>query len=456
MFDRLSARLGRLATRLRGLNRLSEANIEEALRETRLALLEADTHIKVTRDFIESVRKEAIGSDTIEGLAPGQTLVKIVHEKLIELLGSERSKIAYARRGATKILMVGTQGSGKTTSAVKLARLIQRQGYRPLLVSVDASRPAAADQLRDLAKTAGLESYEPADPLERVDPERIVAAARKEMESRAANVLIVDSAGRLSVDEEMLDSLARLKSFLEPDETLYVADAMTGQDGVNSARAFNERVGITGALLTKLDGAARAGAALSIRAVTGAPIKFVGIGEKVDQLEEFHPDRIAGRILGMGDILTLIEKTQANIDQRRAAEQSAKTLSGSFDLEDFLEQIRMVRKMGPLDQLVKLIPGIAANARLKAGSEATDPDRLKKIEAIISSMTPEERRSPAIVGASRKRRIAAGSGVTIGDVNKMLRSFDKARKMARKFGRATKGGARSPGEAMRDLFGAGA
>lgn len=428
MFENLSERLGGVVNRLRGLHKLTEDNVSEALREVRMALLEADVNVGVVRDFVSAVRKEALGTKTAPGLTPGQHMIKIVHDKLVDFLGGETEAINFADRGPTVILMNGLQGSGKTTSSAKLARQIMKQGYRPMMVSVDIYRPAAMDQLKVLGEQHDIPVY---DATPDMKPGDICRRALDSMKENNANVLLVDTAGRLHVDEDMMAELEEIKKVINPSETLFVADTMTGQDAVNVAKAFNERIGMTGVILTKLDGDTRGGAALSIKKVTGAPIKFVGVGEKVDQFEPFHPDRMASRILGMGDVLTLIEKAQENIDQKKAEAQAKKMLTASFDLNDFLDQLQMIKKMGPLDQLMKMIPG-AGNAMKNVNY---DPEELTRTEAIISSMTLKERAQPGIINTSRKRRIAMGSGSDVVEVNKLLKNFQKTKKMMKSFGK---------------------
>lgn len=431
MFENLSGRLEGVVKRLRGLNRLTEDNVSEALREVRLALLEADVNAGVVREFISEVRAEALGTKTAPGLTPGQHMIKAVHDRLVELFGGGTAEINFARRGPTVILMNGLQGSGKTTSTAKLAKRIQKQGYRPMMVSVDVYRPAAMEQLKVLGADHGILVHEAAPDQKPAD---IVKGALDALGRENANVLLVDTAGRLHVDDDMMAELAGIKEIINPDEILFVSDAMTGQDAVNAAKAFNERIGMTGVILTKLDGDTRGGAALSIKKVTGAPIKFAGVGEKVDQFEPFHPDRMASRVLGMGDVLSLIERAQENMDQKKAEAQARKMLSASFDLNDFLEQLQMIKKMGPLDQIMKMIPGMGS-AMKNAGP---DPGELARVEAIISSMTLKERAQPGIINSSRKRRIARGSGTDIIEVNRLLKNFQKTKKMMKSLGRGGK------------------
>ncbi len=428
MFESLSERLEGAVKRLKGLHKLTEENIGEAMRDVRMALLEADVNISVTKEFIASVKEDALGTKTAQGVDPGQHMIKIVHDKMIELLGGETAGINFSERGPTIALMTGLQGSGKTTTTVKLAKVIAKQGYNPMVVSADVYRPAAMEQLQTFAEQINIPVF-PATP--DMKPVDICKQAMAAMAKEGANFLIVDTAGRLQIDDDMMDELREIRETVKPDEILFVADAMTGQDAVNVAKTFNEKIGMTGVVLTKLDGDTRGGAALSIKKVTGVPIKFAGIGEKVDQFETFHPDRLAGRILGMGDVLSLVEKAQENIDQKKAAKQAQRIFSASFDLNDFLEQLQMIKKMGPLDQVMKLIPG-AASAMKNANY---DPDEMLRTEALINSMTLKERSAPGIINTSRKRRIAAGSGTDIIEINRMLKNFQKMKKMMKTMGR---------------------
>jgi signal recognition particle subunit SRP54 len=428
MFETLSDRLEGVVNRLRGMHKLTEENISDAAREVRLALLEADVNVAVVKELITELRKEALGVKTAPGLTPGQHLIKIVHDKLTDILGGETAGIVFAERGPTTILMTGLQGSGKTTTSAKLAKHIKKLGYQPMLVSTDVYRPAAMDQLAVLAADLQMPLY-PALPTQK--PVDICKAALAAMKEHKANVLIVDTAGRLHIDDDMMDELAAIKKIVTPTEILFVADAMTGQDAVTVAKVFADKIGMTGVALTKMDGDTRGGAALSIKKVTGAPVKFAGIGEKIDQFEPFHPERVASRILGMGDVMTLIEKAQENIDQKTAERQAEKMLSANFDLNDFLEQLQMIKKMGPLDQLFKMLPGMGGALK----NFTPDPDELTRVEAIINSMTNKERAQPGIINTSRKRRIADGSGNEIIDVNKLLKNFQKSRKLMKSMGK---------------------
>ncbi|MBI5816091.1 MAG: signal recognition particle protein [Nitrospinae bacterium] len=430
MLEGLSERFEGVVKRLRGMHKLTEENVSEAMREVRMALLEADVNINVVKDFIADVRTAALGSQTAAGLTPGQHLIKLVHERLIELLGGKTEEIKYTERGPTIILMTGLQGSGKTTTTIKLALKIARQGYRPMVVSADVYRPAAMDQLKVLAESSGVPvaPSSPTTPPIEICRQALVMAQRDNY-----NVVLVDTAGRLHIDDVMMAELDGIKNLLKPSEILFVADSMTGQDAVNVAQTFNQRIGMTGVVLTKLDGDTRGGAALSIKKVTGAPIKFIGTGEKVDQFEPFHPDRLAGRILGMGDVLSLIEKAQENIDQKKAETQAMKMLSASFDLNDFLEQLQMIKKMGPMEQLLKMIPGVGGAMK----DINFDPSEITRVEAIINSMTKKERSNPGIINTSRKRRIAGGSGTDMMEINRLLKNFQKSKKMMKSLGRFT-------------------
>ena len=425
MFDLLSDRLEAVFAKLRGHGRLSEAQVDTALREVRLALLEADVNYRVVKDFIARVRARAVGEEVMRSLTPGQQVVKIVHEELIQTLGGQAVPLTFASRPPTVILMAGLQGSGKTTTAAKLAKWLATRGRTPLLVACDLQRPAAVQQLKVLGEQVGLPVYAPEDGSGRGDPVAVALGARAEAERTARDVVIVDTAGRLAVDAEMMAQAAQIKDALDPTEVLLVVDAMTGQDAVQTALAFQEGVDTTGVILTKLDGDARGGAALSIRAVTGTPIKFAGTGEKLTDFDAFYPDRLAGRILGMGDVLTLIERAEQAMDREKARDMERKLREASFTLEDFLDQLQQVKRMGPLNQLLGMLPGVG---RELAGMEI-DERELVHVEAIIRSMTPEERRNPRILNGSRRARVARGSGTTTQQVNALLRQFEEARKM---------------------------
>lgn len=438
MFENLTARLQETFRRLRGKGKLSERDVDEALREVRIALLEADVNFKVVRDFIGRVRERACGQEVMGSLTPGQQVIKIVNSELTELMGGRESKIQYSPKPPTVIMLVGLQGSGKTTTAAKLANLLKRQGKHPLLVASDTRRPAAIRQLQVLGEKVGV------DVVATREGDDAVRVARQGVARAAAigrDVVIIDTAGRLHIDDELMDELARMKGEVNPSEVLLVVDAMTGQDAVNVAGTFNERLGLSGIILTKLDGDARGGAALSARAVTGRPIKFVGVGEKVESLEPFYPDRMASRILGMGDVLSLIEKAEAAYDEAKARKLAEKIRSNEFTLEDFADQLRQMRKIGPLDEILSMIPGLG---RIRGLSDLkVDEGQLKRVEAIVNSMTLEERRNPAIIDGSRRKRIARGSGTRIQDVNSVLRQFEQVRDMLRQFGGAEKAARRA-------------
>ncbi len=431
MFEALSNRLNSVFRRLGRQIRLTEENIQEGLREVRMALLEADVNLQVVKEFIDRVRERALGQAVMKDLTPGQHLIKVVNEELIELLGGEFKGLEFKGPEPHLIMMAGLQGSGKTTSTAKLANFLRRQKMRPYLVPLDVYRPAAIDQLQTLGAQLDVPVY-PTKPND--DPVKVVQAAVKDAAQHQCTVLILDTAGRLHVDEKLMQELVEIKALVKPEEILFVADAMTGQDAVAAADAFNKALGITGVVLTKMDGDARGGAALSVKSVSGAPVKFVGMGEKIEDLELFYPDRIAGRILGMGDVLTLIEKAQEHIDQEEAEALSRKMLSAEFNLEDFQEQMRKIRNMGPLEGLLKLIPGMGA-LREKLGNMAPPEKEMNKVEAIINSMTREERRNPKLLNGSRRSRIAKGSGTQVADVNKLMRQFEQMRELMKRMGK---------------------
>jgi signal recognition particle subunit SRP54 len=442
VFESLTEKFQRVFKGLRGQASLNEENTREALREIRVALLEADVSLKVVKDFIDRLQAKVLGQEVLESFSPSQQVLKIVYEELCQILGGNAAKLKFASQSPTVILMAGLQGSGKTTTSAKLARWLQKGGNFPLLVSVDVYRPAAREQLAVAGKSVGVPVFQHTSdkPLERA------MAARTEARNRGNNVLIVDTAGRLHIDDELMAEMEDLKKGLEPAEILLVCDAMTGQDAVRSAEEFHKRLGLTGVVLTKLDGDARGGAALSIREVTGQPIKFVGTGEKLDNLDQFHPDRMASRILGMGDVATLIEKASEVIDRRQAESLGQKLRTNNFTLEDFKEQIAQARKMGPLDQLAEMIPGFSAKQLPK---DAIDEKELNRVEAIINSMTLQERRNPQILNGSRRKRIARGSGTTVQEVNVLLKQYDQACRMMKsmagrmmsKFGKKIRAGA---------------
>jgi signal recognition particle subunit SRP54 len=427
MFQALSDRLGAIFQRLRSRGKLTENDVSEVLREVRVALLEADVNLAVVKTFIASIRELAVGADVLESLTPAQAVIKIVHDGLIELLGTKSEPLRFAPSGPTPIMLVGLQGSGKTTHAAKLALRLRDAGRRPLLVACDVYRPAAIMQLKVLGEQIGVPVYEEGTG----DPVGIATRALAQARVVGHGAVLLDTAGRLQIDEPMMRELEAIKNAVSPVESLLVVDAMTGQEAVNVAKAFDERLHLTGTILTKLDGDSRGGAALSIRATTGKPVKFIGTGEKVGAIEEFHPDWLVSRILGMGDVLTLIEKSQRVYDETKAKELAGKIRRQSFTLADFLEQLRQMRKMGPLGDLVKMIPGMGK----VVGTQDIDEREVGKIEAIICSMTPHERADPAVLNASRRRRIAKGSGTQVQDVNRLVKQFEASRQMMKQLGR---------------------
>ncbi len=433
MFESLSDKLQAVFKRLSKRGILREADVEEVLREIRLALLEADVHYKVVKDFINRVRERAIGAEITKSLSPAQQVVKIVHEELVATLGAP-GRLELTGSAPYVIMLVGLQGSGKTTTAAKLARHLRRGGRLPLLVAGDTYRPAAITQLEVLGRQLELPVYSEGAS---TAPPKICAHGVREARRRGYDVVILDTAGRLQIDPEMMDELEAVKRETQPVETLLVADAMTGQEAVNVAAGFHQRIGLTGLILTKVDGDARGGAAISMRAVTNVPIKFLGTGEKTDALEEFHPDRLASRILGMGDVLTLIERAEAAFDAEQAARMEEKLREASFTLEDFLEQFQQIRQMGPLSQLIEMIPGLSSFSQ-QVSPDVTDR-QFRRIEAIILSMTPEERRNPRIINSSRKKRIAKGSGTTVQEVNALLKQFRQMQQMMKQLGRGKRG-----------------
>ena len=427
MFESLSDRLSGVFRSFSGRGQLTEENIQAGLREVRLALLEADVNFKVVKDFVENVRQKCLGQELIKGVSPAQQVVKIVHEELVGLLGGETAGLNLQGQEPAVIMLVGLQGSGKTTSAGKIANLLRKQKMRPYLVPADVYRPAAIDQLTVLAKQLDMPCFPSTVDMNPVDIARQAMEAAREQQ---ATVVFLDTAGRLHVDEALMQELAAFKAAVNPQEILFVADAMTGQDAVTVAESFNERLGLTGVVLTKMDGDARGGAALSIRAVTGAPVKFVGMGEKLSEMEVFHPDRIAGRILGMGDVLTLVEKAQATIDADEAEALAKKMRKASFDLEDFRTQMRRIKKLGSLDSILKMIPGMGGLREKLAEANGAMPEKeMARTEAIINSMTMAERRNPDILNGSRRARIAKGAGVTVQQVNQLVRQFEQMRQM---------------------------
>lgn len=427
MFEDLSRKLESVLKRLRGEGKISEANIAETLREVRRVLLDADVNYKVAKQFIDDVQKRAVGREVLQSITPGQQIVKIIFDELVRLLGSTRAELAVSPMPPTVVMVAGLQGSGKTTFCAKLARLLKHQGRHPLLVAADIHRPAAIDQLKTLGSQIGIPVYAEAGAGALAIAEHAVEHARK----NARDAVIIDTAGRLHVDEEMMQEVETLRNAVRPHEVLFVVDAMTGQDAVTTAKAFHDRLKYDGAVLTKMDGDARGGAALSLRATVGSPIKFLSVGEKLDALEAFHPDRLASRILGMGDVVGLVEKAQQQFDQETAVRLEAKLRTSQFTLEDFLAQLQEVKKMGPLSQVIGMLPGMH---KLPAGA-TLDDKALIRIEAIIQSMTPSERRNPNIINGSRRKRVALGSGTTVQEVNRMLKQFEQMQKMMKTLGK---------------------
>jgi signal recognition particle subunit SRP54 len=444
MFDTLSSKLQGAFKNLRGLGKISEENVGEALREVRMALLEADVNFKVARDFIDRVKAKSLGQEVIQSIQPGQQIIKIIYDELVELLGAEHAGLEVGGSPAC-VMLVGLHGSGKTTSSAKLARLIQRQGRQPLLVGVDVYRPAAMDQLETLGKQLQVPVF-----LKRGEKD-VLAIARGALEYAKIehrNVVIFDTAGRLQIDEPLVQELVRLRDLIKPTETLLVLDAATGQEAVNVATHFDRALNITGAILTRLDGDARGGAALSLKAVTNKPIKFAGIGEKPEDFEPFHPERMASRILGMGDVVSLVEKAAEAVDVEEARRMEEKMRKGQFTLEDFLEQLRQMKKMGPLESIVGMLPG--GSEMLKGADMGKQEKEFRRMEGIICGMTPQERRTPQILNAKRRQRIAKGSGVTVTEVNTLLNKFGEMQQMMKKMGKFQKmmarmGGGMPPG-----------
>ncbi|MFD0587858.1 signal recognition particle protein [Paenibacillus sp. GCM10027627] len=428
-FESLSNRLQNVFSKLRGKGKVSEADVNEAMREVRLALLEADVNFKVVKDFIAKVKEQAIGLDVSKSFTPGMVIIDIVNKELTELMGGTQSKLAKANKPPTVIMMVGLQGAGKTTTSGKLAKLLQKGNHKPLLVACDIYRPAAIKQLQVLGEQINAPVFSLGDQTSPVD---IAKAGLQHAKENGNDYVIFDTAGRLHIDEELMEELKRIHQHVGPDEVLLVVDAMTGQDAVNVAQSFHEQLELTGVVLTKLDGDTRGGAALSVKAVTGKPIKFAAMGEKIDSLEPFHPERMASRILGMGDMLSLIEKAQAGIDADKAAEMERKMRNAEFTFDDFLDQMEQVRKLGPLDQIMDMLPGMN---KLKGGMKdmKVDEKQIGRIEAIVRSMTKEEKEKPELLNHSRRKRVAAGSGTTIVEVNRLIKQFDDMRKMMKQF-----------------------
>lgn len=427
VFESLSEKLQNALGKLKGKGKLNEKDLDAAMREVRLALLEADVNFKVVKDFIKSVKERAIGSEVLESLTPGQQVIKIVNDELTRLMGDKEEKLNFSSSPPTVILMCGLQGAGKTTTTGKLAYNLKKQNKRPLLVACDIYRPAAIKQLEVVGERVGVPVFSMGN---KHDPVDIAKASLEHGKKHGNDVIIIDTAGRLHIDEELMEEIKNIHEAVKPKEVLLVLDAMTGQDAVNVADSFNSALGISGVILTKLDGDARGGAALSIRAVTQKPIKFVGMGEKLDQLEPFHPDRMASRILGMGDVLSLIEKAQANMDEKKAMELEKKMRTAQFTFDDFLDQLEQMKNMGPLDQLLGMMPGV--NSKALKGLDVNEKDLLR-VEAVIKSMTKKERENPDIIDSSRRKRIAMGSGTNVQEVNKLLKQFKETKKMMKKF-----------------------
>ncbi len=451
MFDTLSSKLQQAFKSLRGQAVLTEENIGEALREIRLALLEADVNFKVVKELIDRIQAKAVGQQVATALSPGEQVIKIVHDELIAMLGTDTAKIKFASQPPTVVLMAGLQGSGKTTTSGKLANWFKRGGHRPLLVSVDVYRPAAREQLKVVAHAINAKIYEGSDvEANTATVERLAKEARREAMITGSDVLIVDTAGRLHIDDDLMNEMQSLKKLLNPSEILFVADAMTGQDAVRSAEEFHKKLALTGVVLTKMDGDARGGAALSIRQVTGQPIKFIGVGEKYDALEPFHPDRIVSRILGMGDLQSLMEKAEQNVDKKKAQEMATRVLSGDgFSLDDFREQLQQVKKMGSIQSLMGMLPSIGPFAGLQKHADKVDEKQINRVEAIINSMTKHERIHHEVINGSRRKRIARGSGTSIQEVNNLLRQYAQMRKMFKQMSKPSFGrklaGMRMPG-----------
>lgn len=439
VFEGLAEKLQQTFQSLRGKGKLTEADVKNAMREVKLALLEADVNFKIVKDFVNKVTERAVGLEVMNSLTPAQQVIKIVNEEMTELMGSTQRKIVFASQPPTIIMMVGLQGSGKTTTSGKLGGLLKKQGKKPLLVACDIYRPAAIKQLQVVGDTLGIPVFTMGD---KVSPVDIAKAAIEHSKRYLNDVVILDTAGRLHIDETLMDELVEVKKAVRPTEILLVVDAMTGQDAVNVAESFDGKLGLDGVVLTKLDGDTRGGAALSVRAVTGKPIKFVGMGEKLTELEEFHPDRMASRILGMGDVLSLIERAQANIDEEQALRLEKKLKQNDLDLEDFLEQLQQMKKLGSFTDILAMIPGMNSKALKDVN---VDEKQFKRLEAIIQSMTKKERRNPSILNASRKKRIASGSGTEVQEINRLLKQFEETKKMMKQLtgmqqGKFKKGG----------------
>ncbi|KGA96158.1 signal recognition particle protein Srp54 [Alkalihalobacillus alcalophilus ATCC 27647 = CGMCC 1.3604] len=446
-FEGLAERLQGTLTKIRGKGKVSEQDIKEMMREVRLALLEADVNFKVVKQFIASVKEKALGQEVMKSLTPGQQVIKVVNEELTALMGGEQSKIAVNNKPPTVVMMVGLQGAGKTTTTAKLANHLRKKHNRnPMLVAADIYRPAAIKQLETLGKQLSMPVFSLGD---QVSPVEIAKQAIAKAKEEHHDYVLIDTAGRLHIDEKLMDELQQVKEIAKPDEILLVVDAMTGQDAVNVAESFNEQLDVTGVVLTKLDGDTRGGAAISVKAVTNTPIKFAGMGEKIDQLEPFHPERMASRILGMGDVLTLIEKAQMNVDEEKARELEKKMKNMDITFDDFLDQLDQVRNMGPLDELLNMMPGMNKMKGMK--DLKVDDKQIGHVEAIVRSMTPMEKQDPSIMNASRKRRIAKGSGTSIQEVNRLLKQFDEMKKMMKQMSNMTSGKGKKKGKGFGGL-----
>lgn len=432
MFDTLSDKLESVFKKLRSQGVMTEDNIKDALREVRLALLEADVNFKVVKEFIEKVREKAVGTEVLQSLSPGQQVIRIVHDELVALMGGDQdNSLDLAAKPPVSLMLVGLQGAGKTTSCGKLGSWLRKQKRRPLLVPADVYRPAAIEQLKTIGRQLDIEVF---DSKSEQTPLEIVAASLRFAELNGFDTVLLDTAGRHQIDDFLMDELERIKEAARPREILFVADAMTGQEAVTVASGFNDRLGLTGVILSKLDGDAKGGAALSIKAVTGTPVKFVGLGEKLDALEQFHPDRLVSRILGMGDVLTLVEKAHAAFDEKEALRLTQKIKKNQFDLEDFLEQMQQIKKLGSLESIMNMIPGMGKMMKQAQGAQPSEKE-MKRIEAIIRSMTPKERADHSIINGSRRLRIAKGSGTTVQEINLLIKRFTEAQKLMKQFGK---------------------
>ncbi|MCY9518335.1 signal recognition particle protein [Paenibacillus apiarius] len=427
-FEGLTSRLQNVFSKLRGKGKVAEEDVNEAMREVRLALLEADVNFKVVKEFISKVKEKSVGQEVMKSFTPGMVIIDIVNKELTDLMGGTAAKLAKANKPPTVIMMAGLQGAGKTTTSGKLAKLLQKQNHKPLLVAADIYRPAAIQQLQVLGKQINVPVFSLGD---QVSPVEIARQAMEHAKENNLDYVIIDTAGRLHIDEALMDELKQIHETVKPDEVLLVVDAMTGQDAVNVAESFNQQLALTGVVLTKLDGDTRGGAALSVKAVTGCPIKFATLGEKLDALEPFHPERMASRILGMGDMLSLIEKAQANIDADKAKEMELKMRNAAFTFDDFLEQMQQVKKLGPIDQILDMIPGM--NKMKQTANLKVDERQMGRIEAIVRSMTNAERQDPDLINHSRRKRIAAGSGTSLADVNRLIKQFDEMRRVMKQF-----------------------